>query len=507
MYGNTIISGLMKKRELIGLISNEAEDTSGRTAAEIERVIYARVTSFDFLERAAGAERQEQWSVKIAKTEENAGSGSIRVRKVTNLREPGAAVQYILTSKLDIGMKGSSAETSEQSTVDQFNVFKYLANKGMMKDRYVFNIDGSDRQWEVDCFQKPGELYFEWVKIDLEGWPSGKELPQLPFTAAEIIDGDKASQTDETKAKISRLYEEVFLMANTNEPLGSPAEQEPEGGSGQPGVAADTGAQAIEDKPDPGANKPEPEADGEGGQNTDGDDEAAKKPEGGESEGDGGKAKPDATDVVGDLGEKTTEAFSSAGQVLTQLIPILGPLVAVVQGQRSTDLGGVSTRQHTTKGSYHINADGRKSGREDKTGSFNLTDALDAKDYINLLEHAVNDVKSKKKDIDRIDMTLWPQRDGRFAIFNIKTDRDGETQIFTGNNPGKLKWFSMSLAGKRIIRLTGDEVAQFEFNGRLIRVPFDGKMVEFDVGQLRSLKYQTVPKGNAFDIVEHNFDN
>jgi hypothetical protein len=247
MFGtNTLIAGLMRDREYRGMISNESEDTSGRTAAEIERVIYARVSNFDFLDKASGAERQEQWSIKVAKTEENAGSGSIRVRKTTNLREPGASVQYVLTSKLDVGGKGHSAETSEQSTVDQFNIFKYMANKGMLKDRYTFPIPGSDLIWEVDCFPKPGEMYFEWVKIDLEKWPSGKELPQLPFAVAEMMDGDPGQQSEETKAKISRLYQDVFLIANTKEPLSSYAEE----GSGQPGVAKES---IQETGTDPGA--------------------------------------------------------------------------------------------------------------------------------------------------------------------------------------------------------------------------------------------------------------
>lgn len=247
MFGsNTLIAGLMRDREFRGMISNESEDTSGRTAAEIERVIYARVSGFDFLDKASGAERQEQWSIKVAKSEENAGSGSIRVRKTTNLREPGASVQYVLTSKLDVGGQGHSAETSEQSTVDQFNIFKYMANKGMLKDRYTFPIPGSDLIWEVDCFPKPGEMYFEWVKIDLEKWPSGKELPQLPFAVAEMMDGDPGQQSEETKAKISRLYEDVFLIPNTKEPLSSYAEE----GSGQPGVAKES---IQETGTDPGA--------------------------------------------------------------------------------------------------------------------------------------------------------------------------------------------------------------------------------------------------------------
>jgi hypothetical protein len=213
------------------MISNEAEDVSGRTSAEIERVIYVRVKDFGFLERANGAERQEQWSIKVEKTDDNAGSGSVRVRKSTNLREPGAAVQYVLTSKLDIGQMGSSAETPEQSSLDQFNIFKYLASKGMLKDRYYYPIEGSDLSWEVDCFPKPGAMYHEWVKIDLEKWPRGKELPALPMEFLEMMDGSEGMQTDESKEKISKLYEEIFLIPNTNSPLADYGNTDPAGGA------------------------------------------------------------------------------------------------------------------------------------------------------------------------------------------------------------------------------------------------------------------------------------
>lgn len=499
--GRNLINDIMDQQELRRMISNEAEDTSGRTAAEIERVVYARVTSFDFLERAMGAERQEQWSIKIPKTDENAGSGSIRVRKVTNLREPGAAVQFILTSKLDIGKMGNCAETSEQSSADQFNIFKYMANKGMMKDRYTFAIEGSDRVWEVDCFQKPGALYFEWIKIDLEDWPAGKELPQLPFATAETVDGDKTNQTEETKAKISRLYEEIFLMKNTNTPLGVPeGEEEPEvprSENEQPGVAGDTGEKApgTETQPDHSADDEAIKA--EGGEGDDAN--AGDKP-------DGDKKPEDKEGFADGVGDATVEAFSSFGQVAIRLIPILGPLIARVQGGRSTDMGVSQTKQYTNKTESHVDKNGRKVSHSTGTGSFLLSDIPDAKDYIGTIEHSIKEVINKSKNIDRIDLSLWPQKDGRYDLFNISTDRDGTTRVITKNNPGSLKWFSMSLAGKRLIRLNGPDVSSLKFNGRTISCPFNGEIVEFDVGQLRHVKYQTKPVDSAFDIVEYNFD-
>lgn len=297
-FGNpNLISALM--------ISNEAEDVSGRTSAEIERVVYVRVKDFKFLDNATGADRQEQWSIKIPKTEENAGSGSLRVRKIINLREPGAAVQYVMASKLDIGSMGASAETPEPSTADQFNIFKYLANKGMLKDRYYYPIEGTDLMWEVDCFPKPGELYHDWVKIDLEKWPRGKELPALPMEFIEMFDGSEGMTTPETDSKIKELYETMFLTANTKTPLATYDEPDvsttEDGQQKTEGVnnGGDTSGQGNADGSDAGKDTSVDGASGGGGDDGSGDDANGDGSEGGDGSGnanpkeDGGDTPPE----------------------------------------------------------------------------------------------------------------------------------------------------------------------------------------------------------------------
>lgn len=222
------------------MISNEAEDVSGRTSAEIERVLYVRVGNFDFLDKANSAERQEQWSVKVKKTEDNAGSGSIRVRKSINLRETNSPPQYVLATKLDVGEKGSTAETPEQSTADQFRIFKYFGEKGMIKDRYSYDIPNTDLRWEVDCFPKEGAMYHEWLKLDLEKWPRGKELPALPFEVLEMIDGSPGYLTEENESKVRELYETMFLTPNQMQPLASYDDEEEESQQDNPnGTATD----------------------------------------------------------------------------------------------------------------------------------------------------------------------------------------------------------------------------------------------------------------------------
>lgn len=497
----------------MALISNEAEDVSGRTSAEIERVFYLRVNNFDFLERAASAERQEQWSVKVPKTDENAGSGSIRVRKIVNLRQPGTAVQYVLTSKLDIGAKGSSAETSEISSLDQFNVFKHLANKGMLKDRYTYPIDGSDLSWEIDCFPKPGTQYYEWVKVDLEHWPKGTPLPAWPCEFSEMLEGNTAEQSDEVKQKISQMYEEGFLLKNEAHDLGQRASEQPgvaessvSGKTDDDGQGQNTGAPNAEGGTPPADGAVPPEGGKEGDQKPADGAEGGKKPEGDDLDGDQGAQDDEATRAAAELGKATTEAFSSISQTLLPFVPILGPLVTVAYGNRGAKVF-MESRQHTSKTISKVDGQGRRNDNVQKGSSYALSDLADAKDYIGLIEDACRDIKLNKSKIDSIDMTLWPQKDGKFGVMEVSTNRQGETKIFTENNPGKLQWFSTSLAGKRIIRLRGDEVAKFNFNNRTIICPFEGKIIEFDVGQLRAIKYSTVPNSrHEFEIIEHNFD-
>ena len=257
------------------MISVEAEDVSGRTHAEIERVIYAKVKNFDFLDNANGAERQEQWSVKIEKNEENQGSGTIRVRKSLDLRAEGSKPQYILTTKLDVGEKGSNAENNEASTKDMFRLFQYLASKGMVKDRYYFDIPDTDNRFEVDCFPNPDTMYPLWVKIDLENWPRGKALPALPFEFEEMMDGTAGEVSEENEGKIKELYETIFLKANEMQPLveydNDPDQSTDEDGQTATNTTTNDGADSGQDDNDGGTGS----GDGENGSEDDGADQPA----------------------------------------------------------------------------------------------------------------------------------------------------------------------------------------------------------------------------------------
>lgn len=189
----------------------EEDQVDGKIANEIEHVFYARLTDPSQLDLAKSKESQEQWEIKIPKTDENAAQGRMRVRKIVI---PGHAdPQYVFTTKLTYGV-GKSKEVSLPTTVDQFEAFKTLASAGMIKTRYNFPVEGSDAIWEIDVFQKPEGGNFEWVKIDLEVKNINDPVPNFPIDLANIIDGRPDFHSEDEEAKIRSLYSTEFLTKN-----------------------------------------------------------------------------------------------------------------------------------------------------------------------------------------------------------------------------------------------------------------------------------------------------
>lgn len=200
-------------------IAMEKDVQDGKTFMEKERVIYARISDFEQLKKAKSADHQEQWGLKIAKTDENFAEGQVRVRAVTPLSLTGegppyratAGAQYVFTVKAKQGM-GQNLETPVPATADAFEIFKRIAENGMIKDRFHFPVEGTDLIYEIDVFLKADGSYHEWVKIDLETKDMAAELPPLPIEVEEqILDNteDKAEQ-----AKIKQLYSTIFLTPN-----------------------------------------------------------------------------------------------------------------------------------------------------------------------------------------------------------------------------------------------------------------------------------------------------
>ena len=201
---------------------------------EDEIVFYAKMSNPDGLKLASAKEAQEQWEVKTQK-------GKVRVRKTT---KDGLEPTYEMTFKkksANAGLEGS-IEQSNPCSEDIFNSFKSIANSGMIKDRYKFpvtsvqiktasglsDIEIEDVFYEVDVFFNPDNTYNLWVKIDLEmndildglkvsqpdlgEFNLNVKLLNLPFKPVEVIINKDIS--DEDKARVDKLYDEVFLSKN-----------------------------------------------------------------------------------------------------------------------------------------------------------------------------------------------------------------------------------------------------------------------------------------------------
>jgi len=188
-------------------LSQEALD-SPKTILEQEYVFYVRITNFKQLENAAHAEKHEQWQIKIPSTDENAGSGSIRARKVTSA---DGTVSYELTTKSKT--KKGNIETTIPATEENFTQIAFMANSGMRKDRYTFPIPNSDLSFEVDVFPDGKAGYYTWAKIDLEVKSPLSSFPELPIQVEEIITPQDA-ETPEGQEEVSRLFDTFFLLKN-----------------------------------------------------------------------------------------------------------------------------------------------------------------------------------------------------------------------------------------------------------------------------------------------------
>ena len=188
-------------------LSQEALD-SPKTILEQEYVFYVRITNFKQLENAAHAEKHEQWQIKIPSTDENAGSGSIRARKVTSA---DGTISYEITTKSKT--KKGNIETTVPATEENFTQIAFMANSGMRKDRYTFPIPNSDLSFEVDVFPDGKAGYYTWAKIDLEVKSPLSSFPELPIQVEEIITPQDA-ETPEGQEEVSRLFDTFFLLKN-----------------------------------------------------------------------------------------------------------------------------------------------------------------------------------------------------------------------------------------------------------------------------------------------------
>lgn len=187
------------------------DNSSGKSEVEEERVFYAKLLNRDLLAQAKEVEHHEQWEIKIPKTDDNACSGRMRVRKTTKVnQEP----EYVLTTKTKHPLGGEN-ETGNPSSEDAFNQFKGMAPAGMIKTRYVFDIPNRLEKWEVDTFVHLDGTPSDWCKIDLERKTDNRELPAFPlglFDESTVMESCERSMA--SQMKIRELYDTIFIRKN-----------------------------------------------------------------------------------------------------------------------------------------------------------------------------------------------------------------------------------------------------------------------------------------------------
>jgi hypothetical protein len=83
--------------QLLKAALEEASD--GKANKEIEKVFYGKLNDLSALNALKGTtiEHHEQWEIDVQRSEHNAGSGKIRIRKTTFADD---RVEYVITTKV-----------------------------------------------------------------------------------------------------------------------------------------------------------------------------------------------------------------------------------------------------------------------------------------------------------------------------------------------------------------------------------------------------------------------
>lgn len=185
-------------RDIIQRMVALEEQTDGVAKKELERVLYVRISDFDQFSKLPRI-FQEQWTV-VSKDESGKKLGTVRVRQVIE----NSNTSYVLTAKCMLG-QGQNTEVSTSTSKDLFNVFKTIAENGMIKDRYEFPV--GNRKFELDLFIDEAEEYSVWGKVDYEVEDMNEPIPDLPFKVDEVIMDNDPDKKD----FITELYSKYFL--------------------------------------------------------------------------------------------------------------------------------------------------------------------------------------------------------------------------------------------------------------------------------------------------------
>ena len=202
---------------LFNILSREGvgtglEDVVSDTIIEKEHVIVARLLNFAQLKKANKAVVIEQYMVKVDKTDKNAGSGSIRIRKVTDRK---GNVHYEMTTKNNV--RDGRIETTTVANEMMFKQMQALADGGILKHRYSFNIKGTDFVWEVDVVPDGSGGYKPWCLCECEVSDLATQKPELPIETEEAYLSpslnDKADE-ETFMAKKREVLERFFIQDN-----------------------------------------------------------------------------------------------------------------------------------------------------------------------------------------------------------------------------------------------------------------------------------------------------
>lgn len=190
---------------------NEEIENVGKAVREKEHTVYARILDFSQLKKADKAEIQEQYIIPVERTEENRGSGKIRIRKVTSR---SGDVRYELTTKSDV--KEGKIEVTVPTTEENFIQFKVMSSVSMFKHRYTFTDEGSGLKWEVDAVPDGNGGYYPWVRAEIEVKDLKDKVPEFPIKTEEIIYPPELSETseEEYKEKTDKLNNRFFVKGN-----------------------------------------------------------------------------------------------------------------------------------------------------------------------------------------------------------------------------------------------------------------------------------------------------
>lgn len=188
-------------------------ENRGKAIREKEFTVFARLLNFSQLKKANRAEIQEQYIIPVDKTEENAGKGGIRVRKIT-ARNGRSRYELTTKNKMDIG---DNIEVTVPTTKENFIQFKVLSSVSMLKHRYTFMIKGSNKKWEVDVVPDGNGSYYPWARCEIEVDDlNDRDVPELPLEVEELIlppELGKLSQ-EEYDEKTKPIMDRFFTSGN-----------------------------------------------------------------------------------------------------------------------------------------------------------------------------------------------------------------------------------------------------------------------------------------------------